>query len=199
MGGACGEARQSAGPEPESTTRSLHPVGKAEGPSGTQDLSFATPPGEESVRLLSRPRGLREPVGGILRPGWLAGSPAKHPPPTTRALPRELRLPRTGAGPGVSRTLGETTAPFVGFSWKLHPGAPLPALRGLKVAPTLKHRQLASLWGRSGAHRRGPVIVKLGWVGGWPGSGCLGRFHSAFLGFGALAEIRCPRSLVSEE
>lgn len=89
MGGACGEARQSAGPEPESTTRSLHPVGKAEGPSGTQDLSFATPPGEESVRLLSRPRGLREPVGGILRPGWLAGSPAKHPPPQQRAPSQE--------------------------------------------------------------------------------------------------------------
>ena len=92
----------------------------------------------ERVGQLSRPWGLREPVGGIQSPGRRAGNPAKHPLPLLPALPRELRLPRTGAGPGASRTQGAATAPFVGFGWKLHPEAPLPSLRGFEVAPTLQ-------------------------------------------------------------
>lgn len=47
------------------------------------------------------------------------------------ALPRELRLPLTGAGPGSPMTQGAATAPFIGFGWKLHPEAPLPALQCL--------------------------------------------------------------------
>lgn len=102
----------------------------------------------EHIRQLCRTLGPPGTSGRHTEPsamGWEPGqalpSHSPHPHP---ALPRVLRLPPTGAGPGPGppRTQGAATAPFVGFGWKLHPEASLPALPGLEVAPTL-HREAA--------------------------------------------------------
>lgn len=110
--------------------------------------------------------------GGTQSPGWRAGNPAKYPLPIPPALPRELWLPPTGAGTGDPKTQGVATAPFVGFGWKLHLEAPLPALPGFEVAPTLQgevagfaagQKWCLSLEGWLAQSWGGPVTSVLAW------------------------------------
>lgn len=90
-----------------------------------------------AVLLVLEASGIRRAILIALDPRlgtWPSASSSTHHPVPT--LPGALRLPPVGVEPGTSRTHGGTIAPFVGFSWKLHPKEPLLTLRVFQVAST---------------------------------------------------------------